>query len=271
MEMSFVKDGVEDNSTAPAASPASESQEATPETAVATRDAQPGFFDEDNIRYEDIVFPRINIVQFVGKLTTEQGFDPGSILLASANVIHTPADKDTAGDPPLNLTVIGFRPLQYAEKLTGGKQGLLVNSEADVVKHNGTLNWKEWEASKSSGKPLRYFQTFATALVLVEKPEHYQDPEQLDFPYLFQPDGAAPRYFTLALWGMKGSAYTKGAKPIRTQRKIGSLRKTYLAHSWTLTTSKESKDDNYYFAPKLRPSTRNSELFQDFIKSIVGA
>lgn len=268
MEMSFVKDGVEDNSTTPV-TPAHETA-APSENAVEVR-ATPGFFDEDNIRYDDIVFPRINIVQFVGKLATEQGFDPGAILLGATNTIHTPEGKDEPGTPPLSLTVIGFRPLQYAEKLPGGKPGLLVNGEADVVKHNGTLNWKEWDASKSSGKPLRYFQTLATALLLVEKPAHYEDPEQIDFPYVFAPEGQPERFFTLALWGMKGSAYTKGAKPIRTQRKIGSLRKSYLAHSWTLTTVKVSKDDNYYFEPKLRQATKNSDLFQEFIKSIIGA
>lgn len=268
--MSFVKDGVEDSTTP--VNPAPEAPDAPTENAVAPRtNPQPGFFDEDAISYDDIVFPRINIVQFVGKLHTEQGFDPGCILLGSANVIHTPADKDEPGSPPLNITCIGFRPLQYVEKLGGGKSGMLVNTEAEVVKNNGTLNWKEWDASKSSGKPLRYFQTLATALVLVEKPASYEDPEQMDFPYVFAPEGQPERYFTLALWGMKASAYTKGAKAIRTQRKIGSLRKSYLAHSWTVTTSKESKDDNYYFVPKLRPATKNSELFQDFIKSIIGA
>jgi len=268
-EMSFVRDGVEDT-TEPAGSPAPETG-APSETALAPRDAQPGFFDEDNIRYEDIVFPRINIVQYVGKLSQEAGFDPGTIVLGSANVIHTPESKDEKGDAPLSLTVIGFRPLQYAEKLPGGKQGRLANNEHEVVRMGGTLNWKEWDFSKASGKQLAYFQTLATALVLLEKPEHYGDPDQNDFPYAYQPDGQPARYFTLALWGMKGSSYTKGAKPIRTQRKIGSLRKTYLAHSWTLTTFKDSKDDNYYFVPKLRPATKNSELFQDFVKSIVGA
>jgi hypothetical protein len=267
MNMSFVKEGVEDTTTP--VPPAPETPAAS--TEVATREATPGFFDEDNIRYEDIVFPRINIVQFVGKLATEQGFDPGSILLASQNVIHTPESKTDKGTPPLNLTVIGFRPLQYAEKLPGGKQGLLVNSESEVVKHNGTLSWKEWDASKSSGSPLRYFQTLATALLLVEKPDFYADPDQLDFPYVFEVEGQPSRYFTLALWGMKGSAYTKGAKAIRTQKKIGSLRKGYLTHSWTLTTTKQSKDDNYYFEPKLRASTKNGDLFQEFIKAIIGA
>lgn len=265
--MSFVRDGVEDSTTPVAPAPES----AAPENAVATRDAQPGFFDEDNIRYEDIVFPRINIVQFVGKLSQEENFDPGTIVLGSANVIHTPESKDDKGTAPLNLTVLGFRPLQYVEKLTGGKQGRLANSESEVVRMGGTLAWKEWEASKAGGKPLAYFQTLATALILVEKPTTYEDPDQLDFPYLYQPEGSPARYFALALWGMKGSSYTKGAKTIRTQRKIGSLRKTYLAHSWTLTTFKDSKDDNYYFVPKLRPATKNSELFQDFVKSIIGA
>jgi len=269
--MSFVKDGVED-STTPVGESCPPEQDPTPAgNEVATREAQPGFFDEDNIRYEDIVFPRINIVQFVGKMMAEEGFPPGAIVLGGQSILHEPAGKDEPATTPLNITVIGFRPLQYSEKLAGGKLGVLANSEADVVKHNGTLSWKEWDASKSSGKPLRYFQTLATALLLVEKPADFLDPDQHDFPYAFAAEGQPERFFTLALWGMKGSAYTKGAKPIRTQRKIGSLRKSYLAHAWTLTTVKESKDDNYYFVPKLRPSTKNTELFQDFVKSIIGA
>ena len=269
--VSFVRDGVEDAEKP--VDPVTESAAPAPEdSAVAVREPNPGYFDEDAIRYEDIVFPRLNIVQFVGKLMAEGGFTPGSITLKGELEIHEPAGKDTPGNAPLNITVLGFRPLQYAEKLAGGKQGRLLNTEQAVVKNGGTLNWKEWDAAKNSSQPLAYFQTLATALIIIEKPEHFADPDQYVFPYLFQPDDKTPpRYFTLALWGMKGSAYTKGAKVIRTQRAVGSLRKTYLAHSWTLTTKKESKDDNYYFVPHLRQSARNSEVFQDFIKSIIGA
>jgi len=269
--VSFVRDGVEDSTTPVTPEPAP-SAEPTTGSEVARREANPGYFDEDAIRYEDIAFPRLNIVQFVGKLMAEGGFTPGSVTLAGEQEILTAPIKDVEQPVPLSLTVLGFRPLQYAEKLAGGKQGRLFNSEAEVVKNNGTLNWKEWDASKASGKPLAYFQTLATALVLVEKPADFADPDQYVFPYSFQPDEqTAPRFFALALWGMKGSAYTKGAKVIRTQRACGSLRKTYLAHAWTLTTKKESKDDNYYFVPKLRPSARNSDLFQTFLKSIIGA
>jgi hypothetical protein len=70
---------------------------------------------------------------------------------------------------------------------------------------------------------------------------------------------------------MKGTAFTNGAKAIFTQRKIGALQKTYLATSWSLTTRLDHKEENYYYVPVLKLSQRNSPVFQDFVKSIIGA
>ena len=250
---------------------------AAPVTAVAVVDApaQPvqradslPLFDDQNIGFEDIILPRINIVQKVGDLS--EIFTPGEIVLKQSLVIHNPGKTGTPGDAPLNIIVLGFKKTQFAEKVAGGAQGILAHTEQEVVKHGGTLDYKEWQNSEAAakagnGKALRYFQRLATALVLVEKPTTIQDEEHIEFPY--ECEG---KFYALVLWSMKGTAYTHAAKAMFTARKIGHLRSGYSKSAWGLTTKSEKFGDNYAYVPVVKPGLKTSEVFQKFCLTVLG-
>lgn len=238
-----------------------------PELPVAVSDS-PIEFDDNDIKFEDIYLPRVNIVQKVGDLSLV--FTPGEIVLNQVFVIHTPADdaRKVVGEPPLNVIVLGFKKKQYAEKVSGGAQGLLVNSEAEVVKAGGTLAYKEWEQSLVEAKTnpaaaKKYFQPLATALILVEKPAHVTD----DTQFSYECEG---KFYALGLWSMKGTSYTNAAKHFFTARKIGHLKAGYPVRSWTLTTKCEKYGSNFAHIPVLRPGVVSTPAFLAFVKEVLG-
>ncbi len=233
-------------------------------------------FDDDNIGFEDVILPRLNIVQKVGDLSNI--FTPGEIVLNQASCIHEPAnpEKGKAGTGPLNLIILGFRKRQFVEKVDGGEMGLLLNSEAEIEKHGGTLDFKEWQnsvaESKKPGstvKPMRYFQKLATAVGLVERPAHLAtvDADNILFPY--ECEG---RFYALVLWSMKGTAYTHSAKKIFTHRKLGHLRGGYLKQGYTLTTKLEKFGSNFAYVPVLGVGPKTTPAFESFLRAqILGA
>lgn len=249
-------------------------------TAVAVRDITPtevsttdsvSLVDDQNITLADIILPRINIVQKVGDLS--EIFSPGEIVLKQSLVIYSPAKGDKPGDAPLSVTVLGFQKTKFAEKVAGGAQGILVATEAEVVKNGGTLDYKEWQESEKAAKvpgssirALRLFQRLATALVLVEKPTTLADADHIEFPY--ECEG---KYYAIALWSMKGTAYTHAAKTMFTARKIGHLRNGYAVQSWSLSSKMEKFGENYAAVPVVKPAAKTSEAFRAFIKDVLGS
>ena len=233
-------------------------------------------FDDDAIGFEDVILPRLNIVQKVGDLSNI--FTPGEIVLNQASCIHEPANKDKGkeGTGPLNIVILGFRKRQFVEKVEGGSMGLLLNNEAEITKNGGTLDYKEWknsiEGSKEPGatvKPLRYFQKLATAVALVERPKHLDvvDSDNILFPY--ECEG---RFYALVLWGMKGTAYTHAAKKVFTHRKLGHLRGGYLKQGYTLTTKLEGFGSNFAYVPALSVGPKTTPAFEAFLREqILGA
>lgn len=238
--------------------------------------ATPWEFNDDAIGFEDVNLPRINLVHKVGALSEQ--FNPGEITLNQATVIHTPKNelKKIEGNPPLRIVILGFRPRQFAEKVGNNERGMLVSSKEDVVKNHGTLDYKEWEVSVAEAKkpgstsvPLRYFQNLATAVLLVECPVHLaeSDKDHVIFPY-----ECAGRFYALALWGMKGTAYTHAAKDIFTARKLGHLRKGYCQHGYTLTTKVKIFGENPTVIPELGIGEKTSPQLESFIRTeIIGS
>lgn len=231
----------------------------TASTAVATlpNNPVPAPYSDDNIGMEDIILPRINLVQKVGELSNQ--FDGGAILLDAAQVLYSCSKDPEAESPaPLNILVLGFQPLRYAEKVGGGAKGLIVNTEADVVNGGGTLDYND---AKATGKVL--YQRLATALVLVEKPEGVDDTK---FPH--ERDG---KKFCTALWSMKGSGYNYGAKVIKTAKKIGHLRGPagYRTAFYGLGTKLTSYNGQFYYIPTLKTGSETAEDFRNWIKDEV--
>lgn len=216
--------------------------------------------------FEDIIFPRLNIVQKVGDLSNV--FTHGAIVFDQTVVIYEPPTlKDGAvikpGTEPLDITVLGFKTKRFVERVDGGKKGQICKTEADVVKAGGTLNYQEHELKKGSG--LRLFQTLSEALVVVFKPAWVKDEGNAVFTY--DVDG---RPCALALWGMKGTAYTHGAKAFFTARGIGCLRKEgYPSWSWNLTTKLATTKGNSYFIPVLVPRTHSTSAMFAFAQQVI--
>jgi hypothetical protein len=264
--------------TAPAVVPAAEIPTAPVTALVPVADVgvpavsdSPIEFDENDIKFSDVYLPRVNVVQNIGDLM--KVFNPGEIVLNSTYVIHTPAqlEKKIAGTAPLKITIIGFKKKQFAEKVSGNVQGLLVNSEAEVARAGGTLAYKEWDqsvqASKSNPavKPLKYFQPLSTALLLIERPEGLNDEGNLQFPYACE-----GKQYALALWSMKGTAFTNAAKHFFTARKIGHLREGYPTRAWTFTTKLETYGSNMAWIPVVKPAEASSPAFLAFVQEVRG-
>jgi len=232
------------------------------------------FFDDRNIDFKDIIVPRLNVVQKVGDLS--ELFDPGCIVLNQSTVIHIPENKaktpPVVGSGPLVLTPIGCRPLQYAEKVSGGGRGLFVNSEAEVAAANGTLDYKEWKAGKGTPNGKKRFEEYATFLFLVKQPKALL-PDEEHQVFTHEIDG---EYYTLALMGLKGVWFTGFAKRLFTERKIGFLRAGgYASFNWNLTTFVKSftGDDggtNYAIAPVLANGTKNTPALLSYVKDGLG-
>jgi hypothetical protein len=162
---------------------------------------------------------------------------------------------------------MGFRPTRYVEKVTGGARGLIVNTEDEVRAAGGTLDYKEWNLKKASG--MKRFEVLAEALVAIERPEHVADDETV-FVYPVT-DGDKTRKFALALWAMKGTAYTAAAKRVFfTNRAVGCLRKGYPTRSFQLSTRFESFDNgNGAWVPVALPGAESTPGFMEFARAIL--
>lgn len=222
--------------------------------------------------FKDIILPRINIVQGIGHL--KDMFPIGAIVFGQNTVLFTPPIVDgktgnikQAATPPVLLTVLGFRPVRFVEKVQGGVRGLIVNSEAEIRAAGGTLDYKEWNLKKGAG--MKRFETLAEALIAIERPEHIADDDTI-FVYPVE-DGGKVRKFALALWAMKGTAYTAAAKRVFfTARAVGSLRKGYPTRSFNLTTVFESFDNgNGAWVPVCLPAAESTPAFMEFARAIL--
>lgn len=221
-------------------------------------------FNDEAIDIRDIVIPRLTLVQRTGDLSAI--FRPGDIVISEQGSdnkfpISMPHEADAAKEAarkPIELVVFGFMPKRYVERVEGGVGGDMANTVQEVVQRGGTTEYNE---HKATGKP--WYQTLATAVCLVRQPEWVNEPES--FPLEF---GEAR--FALALWSMKGAAYTKGAKIIYTARsKYGHLKDGYLFGSWLLDTDPNHKAGDFIIvAPKLQRGNPTTPEFRAWAESI---
>jgi hypothetical protein len=254
-----VVEGVPVESTTTAVVPASEQQLAP--GGLVLGDRLPAF--------KDIILPRINIVQGVGLL--KDSFPFGSIVFNQQVVLFTPPDIDKqtgnikrAGTPPVVLTVLGFRPTRYAEKVSGGARGLIVDSEDAVRANGGTLDYNEWKLKQSSG--MKRFEPLADALVAIERPASITDDDTV---FVYAVDG---KKYALAIWGLKGTAYTAAAKRVFfTARAMGCLRGGYPTYSFNVSTRSETRESNTYSIPVCLPAQKSTPAFLEFVASVLKA
>lgn len=219
----------------------------------------------------EIILPRINLVQGVGGL--KDSFQVGAIVHNQTTVLYTPpvinvktSTIEKAGTAPLVITVLNFRKTQFTEKVAGGARGLLCNTEVEVRAAGGTIDYKEWALKQKDG--MKRFEYLATALIAIERPEIAADDDTI---FVYPVDG---KKYALALWGMKGSAYTRAAKAVFfTARNLGCLRAGYPAHSFNLTTRLEPTPDKVstYIVPVALPNKKNSPEFLAWVCTVLEA
>lgn len=222
--------------------------------------------------FSEIVLPRINIVQNIGEL--KNSFPPGSLVLNQQVSLFIPplvnaktGKVEREATQPAALTVLGFRPTRYCEKIEGGTgRGIIVDSESSVRSAGGTLDYKEWELKKASG--IKLFQPLADALVVVESP-----PDMKADDSMFSYEVASKRY-ALALWAMRGTSYTAAAKRVFfTARAVGNLRKGgYPSWSYAVSTREETyPGGNKAWIPVCLPKEKNSAEFINFVSAVLNA
>lgn len=219
--------------------------------------------------FDDVILPRLNIVQGTGEL--KDSFPQGAVVFGQSLVIFTPsivnaktASVEKAGSPPAIITVLGFRPTRFLEKVKGGIGGMIVDTEEQVTLAGGTLNYREWEAKQTSG--MKRFEPLADAVVVIERPQEVADDDTV---FCYPCDG---KKYALALWGLKGTSYTQAAKGVFfTARAVGCLRGGYPTYSYALSTRTQSKNGNTWYVPVCIPNKKSSAEFLAFAASILNS
>jgi hypothetical protein len=222
--------------------------------------------DSDNVSATDINLPRLNIVQKVGDLSNI--FLEGDIVLNKEQVILNSPKGDKSG-ACLRVVLCGLRADRYAEKTVGGARGDIVDTEEEVFKKGATT---DYNLAQRTGQKL--YQPLAEGLFLVERPAGIQDPT---FSHCI--DG---KFYALALWSMKGTAFTNGAKVFRTARKAGWLKdefntdgtvkvkRGYYSGVWELRTELAQFGSNFAWKPSLRRAEYCSEALAVFASQSLG-
>jgi len=220
-------------------------------TAVAPREehlpvAQTGHSSGD-VNESDLLIPRLNIVQSVGPLSGE--FEGGDLVLNGETVI---APKNT----PVNITVINIVKY-YEENLPYEANGPLPKRFGSIDEVLDAGMWTDWR-----GKERPPAREVAEATVLIQKPD---DLESFSFSIECE-----DKFYALARWKMKGTAYGMAAKKIFTAEKIELRNTGLLSGTWQLSSDRQLKGQNYVFCPILRLTGKNSDDKIKLINELVG-
>ena len=207
---------------------------------------------------EDFRLPRINIVQSVGPLSED--FDPGAIVL-NKDIVVLPASSDPkVWSDPLNVTILNAKK-QFQESLPYDSDEMpdTVDTLEEVQERGGWLDWRNDE--KPPWRPM------LTALILIESPTEEMAEE-------FSIQGTDGKAYELALWTMKGSAYSRAGKAINTSARFALRNKeTGLAElhkgKWTLQVRREKLGTNLVYVPRLRQHGKHADEFIEFTTTLL--
>jgi len=230
-----------------------------------SKPAKPLFSDDDtDIDFDELRLPGINLVQKVGDLSNI--FPPGAVVLGKEHllIMPPPQGEGKVQEVPLVVFIIAFRPTRWTEKVEGGARGNLFDTREQVANAGGTTDYNE----NKRNPEVSLYQELATALILVEKPDDADDA-------LFAFEGPNGKKYALALWNMKGSAYTDGAKIIKSARKIGypfaPMKGRFLGCALHLkTTLKKYQSGFFAFKPSLSAGEVTTAEFRRFVHDCAG-
>lgn len=243
---------------------------AVPATRQQTSLAPTGIVLGDKIPdFKDIVLPRVNIVQGIGELN--KSFPVGALVFNQTTTLFTPpimnqktGELVKAATAPVVMCVLGFRPTRFVEKVKGGGRGLIVDTEQAVRDNGGTLDYNEHKLKEAYG--MKRFEQLAEAFVAIRRPEICADDDTV-FVYT-----VGAHKYALALWGMKGTAYTAAAKKVFfTARGIGCLKQGYPTYHYNVSTRLETyPGGNAAWIPVCLVGEKSNSDFITFAREILG-
>ncbi len=195
-----------------------------------------------DISPEDIVIPRLSLVQGVGDLA--ELFAPGGIVLDKTLLLSD-------GTAPLELTVLSARK-KYIENLPfdADSRPNVFNTLEEVRAAGGTIDWVDDQ--QPSYVPLLQVHVI------------FRAPEGSDYAYPLEFEGQP---YGLAIWTMRGVAYNRAGRNILTAASF-ALRDGLFNGKWQLTTKREKFGRNSIVVPVLRNVGRNTPEFVDFLRNI---
>ena len=193
----------------------------------------------------DMNIPSLKIVNGAGPVS--ENFDKGAIVLSGEAQLSD-------GKTPIKLTVIAFRKF-YIEKLNSsdydeGKRPRRFDTPEEVRQAGGHLEWINDEPPP--------FQSAADATVIIES-----DTEHPLFP--FEHGG---KHYALAVWEIRGSAYSRAGKTIATAGAY-SLRDGLQFGSWTLASKLEKLGKYTVAVPVLKAGPKNDAEKAAFFVSLL--
>lgn len=200
-----------------------------------------------NISRDDIILPRVNLVQKSGKLCDD--FTPGSFLFEKQVVLATPGQSFSA-------VVLGHSKY-YQEKVEYGSDefGRRANTEEEVRNLGGTTTWGV------NDRP--YFQPVADLLIAVKAPGNAEG-DALDlFPYQY-----GEEHYAIAVYTVAASAYTSLAKRVFTDSlytlKAGLHLGEYQIHS----ELKKNAANSWYVPVAGMPKKFNDDAKAEFFAGL---
>lgn len=256
----------------PAAGPQTEGSQCTALSVVPKTgtDIQKFILDDYCPGFKDIILPRLNIAQALGEIG--KTFDAGTIVFGGNLALWTPPifDKKTgnpirAAGPPLTICCLGYHSLRFVEKVQGGG-GMIVNSEAEVRANGGTLDYNEWKLKKAAG--MRRFEYLMDTVIAVKRPEHIPD-DGKTFVFAVGKDK-----YVIALWALKGAAYTAAIKGFFNREKVMGCMREGLAtwHVYLTTRMKPFKTpeggDGEAWIPVLVAAEKSNDEFLQFAAGV---
>lgn len=212
-----------------------------PETTVAIRHSANADVQGELTR-GDINIPGFQIVQAVG---------PASENHAAGTILLNREAELSPGDKPVKLTVLKIK-VSYIENVEYGSEIIprRFDTLEEVREVGGHIEWIDDQRPP--------FSRMAEALIAVEAPEGADESVLANFPFDFE-----GKSYAMALWSLRGSAFTRAGKTILTAAEF-ALKEGLHKGAWHLTTKREKLGKNYVYVPVLRHAEKNGPELQEF-------
>lgn len=186
------------------------------------------------IDQDDIILPRLNLVNPSSRLHTEDEIDNGVFVL----------DKEwelTEKEGTINVVVLDITK-RYQQKVDydSGEMPQVFNTRAEVEENGGTLKW-----SKEAIDDETYYQNRADIILLLQAPKG--TPEEEMHRFGLDHDGEA---YTRCVYTIVGGGYNTCAKRIFTNAmgKLANAGGTFTG-IWQLSSKKKDNGENIWWTP----------------------